>query len=528
MRFLPFGTDAVLIEAGDLGAAMAVRAALVAAGVPGVTEVTSAAQTVLVRLRPELADLDRLRAVAAQGARAAHAGVAALGETIEIPVRYDGRDLAEVAALVSLDVDEVVRRHSAATYRVAFTGFAPGFAYLTGGDAVLAVPRRATPRTQVPAGAVAVAGPYSAVYPRAGAGGWQLIGRTSTPLWSTGATPPALLRPGHGVRFVAVDELPAVAAPAPGEDRGPAAAAARVLRAATPALVQDLGRSGAADSGVPPGGAMDREAFRRANRLVGNPPDAAAIEVAGGGFALRAERALVVAVTGAAGPLTRTDVGGRPCDVPADEAVALDPGETLALGAPTRGVYRYVALRGGVDARAELGSRATDVLSGLGPDPLRAGDALSLRGRAVAATAASAAGRALPSADDVLTVRVVRGPRDDWFGDDGWRALVGQEWTVTTQSNRVGIRLRGAQAIGRCRPGELPSEGMVRGAIQVPPDGAPVVFAADHPVTGGYPVIATVTADDMDLLAQAPAGARVRLRAVAPARAHTDTEGDAR
>lgn len=521
MRFLPFGSEAMLIEVDDLDQAVAVRAAVVDAGVRGVHEVVSAARTVLVRFHPGLVDRSRVREIAARAGEASPPPSAS-GEVVDIPVRYDGADLDEVAALTSLSVAEVVRRHSAPVYRVAFTGFAPGFAYLSGGDPALVVPRRATPRTTIPAGSVAVAGEFSAVYPRASAGGWQLIGRTTATTWMPDAPEPALLRPGHGVRFVPVEALPPVAASPSRVTESTAPPALRVTRVAASALLQDRGRPGAADSGISPGGAMDRDALRRANRLVGNDPAEAVVEIAGGGFELRAEQPVVLAVTGADGAIVRRDRGGRARALPVGEPFALDPGESVGLSAPDAGVYRYLALRGGIAARGELGSRSTDVLSGLGPRPLAAGDALAPRARPIGAVSPGEPGKPsqpggrLPAVGDVVPVRVVLGPRDDWFTAAGVQTLTGQEWTVTPRSNRVGIRLHGAEPVERRRHDELASEGMVRGAIQVPADGSPVVFAADHPVTGGYPVVATVVADDLDLLAQTPAGARVRFEIVPP------------
>lgn len=513
MRCLPFGSEAMLIEVEGLDQAVAVRAAVSDAGIRGVREVVSAARTVLVRFHPGLVDRSRVREVAA-GVGETSPSPPASGEVVEIPVRYDGADLEEVAALASLSVDEVVRRHSAPVYRVAFTGFAPGFAYLSGGDPALVVPRRATPRTAIPAGSVAVAGEFSAVYPRVSAGGWQLIGRTTSAMWMPDAPEPALLRPGHGVRFVPVETLPPVAVSPPRTAEGVAPPALRVTRVAAPALLQDRGRPGAADSGVSPSGAMDRGALRRANRFVGNDPAEAVVEIAGGGLELRAEQPVVLAVTGAGGAIARRDRDGRTSALRAGEPFALDPGEAVLLFAPDTGVYRYLALRGGIAAPSELGSRSTDVLSGIGPPPLAAGDALARRARPVDAVSPGEPGDRPPAIGDVVPVRIVLGPRDDWFTPAGLRTLTGQEWTVTPRSNRVGIRLHGAEPVDRRRHDELVSEGMVRGAIQVPADGSPVVFAADHPVTGGYPVVATVVADDLDLLAQTPAGARVRFEIV--------------
>jgi KipI family sensor histidine kinase inhibitor len=200
VRVLRYGREAVLVELADLGEVMGLHRAVADAPPPGVRELVPAARTLLVSYDPARTSFDALAgALAATGA-----GVAAAGEgpLVELPASYDGPDLAEVGELTGLSAEEVVRRHAAAGYVVAFCGFAPGFAYLTGGDPVLRVPRRSTPRTTVPAGALGLADGYTGVYPRPSPGGWRLIGHTEAPLWDVERDPPALLTPGTRVRFV--------------------------------------------------------------------------------------------------------------------------------------------------------------------------------------------------------------------------------------------------------------------------------------------------------------------------------------
>jgi biotin-dependent carboxylase-like uncharacterized protein len=268
--------------------------------------------------------------------------------------------------------------------------------------------------------------------------------------------------------------------------------------------VQDAGRRGWAHLGVTGSGACDPGSLARANRLVGNPPGAAGLEVTLGGLRLRAAGPGVtwVALCGAPAPAR---AGGRPAPLAAP--VALRDGDVLALGVPARGLRTYVAVRGGVAVPPVLGSRATDLLSGLGPAPLRPGDRLpvGVPGRPFPA-ADLAPAPALP--DREFRLRVLPGPRDDWFPATAWRTLVGARWTATSRSNRVGVRLAGP-ALTRSRGGELPAEGMVPGALQVPPNGQPVLFLADHPVTGGYPVIGVVCDADLPLAGQIPPGAAV-------------------
>lgn len=200
MRVLPYGDAALLVEVGGTGEVLALHAALVAARLPGVVDLVPAARTVLVVLDEAVTtpgEVARALPVPAGGPAAAEA----VGQ-VEVPVVYDGPDLAEVARATGLAEQQVVAAHTGTPWTVAFVGFAPGFGYLTGGDPRLAVPRRAVPRTRVPAGAVGLAGEFSGVYPRASPGGWQLLGHTDLAVWDLARDPPALLRPGVRVRFV--------------------------------------------------------------------------------------------------------------------------------------------------------------------------------------------------------------------------------------------------------------------------------------------------------------------------------------
>jgi biotin-dependent carboxylase-like uncharacterized protein len=274
------------------------------------------------------------------------------------------------------------------------------------------------------------------------------------------------------------------------------------------ATVQDLGRPGHAALGVGASGAADRRALRLANRLVGNPEDAAAIEITFGGFAARVDAFTRMALAGAP---CEVEAGGRPAAL--HEVLYLRAGAELRLDAPAAGLRTYLAVAGGIDVAPVLGSRSTDTLAGLGPGRLQAGDRLSVGRHHGEAPGVDAVPVAAPVADPVL--HVLPGPRADWFGEAARAALLGQSWEVTSDADRVGIRLDGPRlerteaAAGR----ELPSEGMVEGALQVPPEGRPVLFLADHPVTGGYPVIAIVAERDIPAAAQLRPGSRVRFRA---------------
>lgn len=553
------GDLACIIDLADLEAVLSVAAALRRAALPGVIDVVPAARTVLVRctdrvsLRGATEFMSELLGAAGAGALDAAERPAAEGSVAYIDVVYNGADLAEVAALTGMSVAAVVEAHSGTEWRAAFGGFAPGFVYLSGGDGRLRVPRLESPRTVVPAGSVAIAGEFSAVYPGASPGGWRLLGCAVQRVWDTSREVPALITPGDTVRFRAVRDglVLRPESTEPGElvegepaehvsavSAGPAGPVFTVLAPGLQTLVQDGGRPGLADIGVAESGALDRGALKRANSLVGNTELAPALEHVGGGLELRVEHAaspVHLAVTGAECEITVTRAGGleAECAVPDTPGAVLTlcAGDTLRLGADDRGLRSYVAVRGGITRageRPELGSFAHDSLSGLGAPPLRVGDRLVATGEMSADEAATSAGapnfsppaEARPVIRPVL--RFVPGPRQAWFSDAALTEFTTQTWRVSPQSNRVGLRLQSAAeasaptVLERARHEELASEGMVAGSVQVPPNGQPVLFLADHPVTGGYPVIGTVISADLDKAAQLAPGAEVRFEPVDP------------
>ena len=269
------------------------------------------------------------------------------------------------------------------------------------------------------------------------------------------------------------------------------------------ALVQDLGRAGLAHLGVTRSGAADRASHTLANRLVANPDDRATIEVTMGGFAARIQGDADIAVTGA-------DAGARIGSTPfgANSIQHLRDGEVISLDVPRSGLRSYLAVRGGIDVAPVLGSRSHDVLSGIGPPPLRPGDVLTIGDHTDDYPELDQAPVA-PITDGVIDVAVVPGPRDDWLADAD--ALTRTVWTASDRSDRVGMRLQGHPLAHRDPDCQLPSEGATRGAIQVPPNGLPVILGPDHPVTGGYPVAGVVAAHDIDKIAQLRPGQRVRL-----------------
>ncbi|UWX97711.1 carboxyltransferase domain-containing protein [Arthrobacter zhaoxinii] len=535
----PAGTRALLVELESLSDVVALSAELRARPLPGQVDVLAAAATVLVRFA------GRRETVAAEGLIEAldltH-GEVPDARTVTIETVYDGGDLAEVARLTGLSEDAVIKAHTGTAWTGGFGGFAPGFTYLVGGDPVLKVPRRSTPRTAVPAGSVALAGDYSAVYPRESPGGWQLIGRTNAVMWDLARDSPALIRPGDSVWFKPVRELVQTAvvsdepaeAPAAEPSAAPAASGTslEVRSPGLQSLIEDLGRPGYADLGVSVSGAADLRSARQANRLVGNPPDAAIIENLFGGLELVARGDAVLALAGAELPAAVVSPdGARDRPAPLNAPFALLDGEILTLGSPFRGVRSYVAVRGGIAVAPVLGSRSTDTMSGIGPPALDTGARLPVGAVSgvvpVGAPEPSSLGApggvgALGDGTTPTLLRITAGPRQDWFGPDAAAALTRSVWFTTNESNRIGVRLAtdpedaAAQPLHRAGNGELASEGVVAGSLQVPPSGLPVLFLADHPVTGGYPVIAVVVPQDLPVAAQLPPGHPVRFVFVDP------------
>ncbi|MGW1954950.1 5-oxoprolinase subunit C family protein [Streptomyces sp. NPDC001920] len=279
-----------------------------------------------------------------------------------------------------------------------------------------------------------------------------------------------------------------------------------VVRAGALTTVQDLGRPGHAHLGVPRSGALDGPAAALVNRLVGNAPDAAVLETTLDGCAVRPRSAVTVAVGGAP---CRVTVAGRP--VAWGAPVRVPAGALLDVGPAVSGVRSYLAVGGGITVEPVLGSRSTDLLSGLGPPPLTDGTVLPLGRPTPLHARVDVAAQPAPPAE--LVLRVTLGPRHDWFTPEAVRLFTSRAYRVSPASNRIGLRTQGP-ALDRAVARELPSEGVVLGSVQVPPDGRPVVFLADHPTTGGYPVIAVVRAADLPAAAQAVPGIPIRFVAV--------------
>ncbi|MGZ0711793.1 5-oxoprolinase subunit B/C family protein (plasmid) [Coraliomargarita sp. W4R53] len=507
-RALPMGERAFLLEVDALAEVVAVHAALAATQPPGVIDLVPAARTVLIRVDPRVLMLAAARAWALNAADTAGDATQILGDAQHVDIAYDGADLAETASLLGIAPDRLIDDHLSAAWTVAFTGFAPGFGYLISPDWPHDVARLASPRTRVPAGAVGLAGTFSGAYPRATPGGWRLIGTTNAVLFDPDAASPALLAPGTPVRFDRVEPLPPAPAPTPRRRStgGHGTPGVTVLEPGLLATLQDRGRVGAASLGVAPSGALDEGSLATANRLLGNDEAAAGIEITMGGFRAVAQRDLWIALTGASGAVTL-------------DSHHIDPyrptqwraGQELYIDWFTSGARAYLGVRGGVGGPSTWGSVSSDVLAGLGAPPLRAGDQILIMDAAlVAIPPVDLSPWDAPPGGDI-DIELAPGPRAGWFTAKAHADLFEATWTVSNDADRVGMRLDGP-TLERSREGELASEGMVVGAIQVPPSGRPTVLLADGPVTGGYPVIAVVTEATLARLGQARPGSRVRFR----------------
>jgi KipI family sensor histidine kinase inhibitor len=510
-RLLPAGDAALCVVLGqDIDPLVAARVralehALRQSPFPGFLEAVPSYRSLLVLF--DGARLTSAEASAALEARIASPLPAPPEPRLhEVPVVYGGEygpDLESVAAACGLRPSEVIALHAGIAYTAFMLGFAPGFAYLGLLDPRLERPRRRTPRTAVPAGSVAIAGRQTGIYPARSAGGWHLLGRTGLRLFDPDRDPPALVQPGDRVLFRPVAALETLT-PSAREAPEVADPALELLDGGVLTSVQDAGRPGWRRYGVTEGGAADRGALLRANRAVGNPDTVAGMECTLVGPVLRFLAPTRFAIAGAdlGAVLERSDLG--PWIVRRGIAVQARPGNVLRFTGRRAGCRAMVAFAGGLEAPPVLGSRATDLLGGFGGHAgraLLAGDRLGL---------GQARGPALESPEpppaEEAVVRVVPGPQADHFDDGALAQLLATTWEVTPDADRVGIRLRGP-CLAPGGIGEIVSDGMLPGSIQVPPDGQPIVMFRDAPTTGGYPKIATMVSADLDLLAQLVPGA---------------------
>lgn len=507
----PFGDRGLVVEFEDeLSAQINGRVRALAGRLrdaPGVVETVPAFRSLLIALDPLTADRDRLAEDATRIARGLPPDAGGAGRPMEIPVVYGGEagpDLDEVARMHGLTVREAIELHSRQDYLVFMLGFAPGFPYLGVLPESLRAPRLASPRTRVPAGSVGIADALTGVYPLTTPGGWRLLGRTPLVLYDPRKPDPILFRPGDRVRFVPVTSAAFPQMPLGTAPVAPAHPAFDVREPGLYTTVQDLGRPGFRSLGVPSAGAMDPAALQIANLLVGNPRHAAAIEITAPGPVLRALDRVTVAVAGADLSAALDGVEVEP-----GTPVTARAGQTLSFGIPRTGVWAYIAVAGGVDVPAVLGSASTFVpggLGGAGGARLRAGDILGRGEKARRFPAPGAMALDIPRAE--VVVRLIPGLQDAWFDEHARATFWDARFTVTANSDRAGTRLTGPAV--RTQREEMLSDGMLPGAVQVPSGGQPIVIMPDGPTTGGYPKLGVVPTADLRLVAQARPGTHIR------------------
>ena len=473
----------------------AVNVARRLAGRPGLLDAVPGARTLFLACDQRL-DRSALEADLAEATVETAAAVA--GRTVRIPVHYGGAaglDLQDLARGVGVSPDEVVRRHAAASYRVAFLGFAPGFGYCVGLPEELHAPRLPTPRARVAAGTLAIGSRYTGVYPAETPGGWRLIGRSSARFFDPAAYPPTLLLPGDAVVYEPVGEsAPALWSRDDSIAQSPEGAV-RLFRVHSPGLftsLQGAPRYGRGAFGVPAGGVMDPFALARGNEAVGNAAGAAALEITLAGPQLEVLADGRAAIAG----VIEAEKNGTPLS--AGRPFELARGDRLRLARVTAGVRAYLCVAGGFAIEPlQWQTRRLAAQDVLYRDESRA-----------IQPASGSTGEA--SAEGV--VRVVLGPQEDRFGQRGVAGLFSRPWRVSASSDRRGVRLEG-EPLRHEGSAEIEPEGTAPGAIQVPLDGQPIVLGPDRPVTGGYAKIATVVAADWPLIAQAGPTAVVRFRA---------------
>ena len=574
MRFLSAGERGLVVELGyevSLEINAQVRAlafVLAAARIPGLVEVVPTYRSLGLEYDPLTISFDEVEQRVREVAARIDPEILPVLKLIRVPTVYGGiygPDLPFVAEHAGLSEAEVIRLHTQPTYHVYMIGFTPGYTYLGGLPERLHTPRLDSPRLKVPKGSVGIGGSQTGIYPVESPGGWRIIGRTYLTLFDPSGEIPTPIQPGDTVQFVPITETEYLAASReprlesreqraesrgrraesrePRAETGEPSAGRRapgaesvgtneidqggtrlsslgsqdlieVLRPGLLTTVQDRGRVGYQKFGVPVSGAVDEIALRVGNILVGNPQGAAALEITALGPELRFLADAVVALTGAE---VEADLDGR--SVPWYQSFRIRAGQALDVRTCTRGLRAYLAVAGGIDVPVLLGSRSTCLVAGFGgfhgrglapSDVLRVG--------APSAPAANLSGREVPGEwrprrESRATVRVVLGPQDDAFTEEGRRTFLESVYRVSPHADRMGCRLDGP-AIAHRASADIISDWIPPGGVQIPGDGKPIVLLADRQTTGGYPKIATVIGPDIPLVAQSRPGDALRFRAV--------------
>ena len=519
---IPSGDTALVIRPANLPLSAELCARLLAAwtreigaaALPGVVDIVASPDCVTVVYDPlaisSLADLTAQIAEVVKAVVVSPTG----GRTHEVPVWYgadDGPDCDAVCRHHGISMETLIRLHTGPDYLVTAIGFVPGFPYLAGLDEQLATPRRASPRPRIPAGSVGIGGSQTGIYPFATPGGWQLIGRTNFPLFDVTATQPARLHAGDRLRFRETAEQPTLIPP-PAIVTPPARHSRPVATVLSPGLlttVQDLGRPGHRAAGVPSGGAADSLSARLANLLVGNEDTAAVLEFSLTGPTLQFEASTTIAIA-----------GGSLSGLPTLRPLAMRAGDCLEVGHLTTGCRGYLAVGGGLSVPRILGSRSTYLPAGFGGlsgRPLAAGDQIHVDqpSHLVADHSWSLSPSLIPITPPGgrTTLRFIPSEPDQ----PATAALAEASLQALSSSDRMGLRMAGSLPAVASKDA---SHAVLPGAIQLPPDGNPILLLADAQTIGGYPVIGQVIAADLPLAGQVRPGTDVRFEQTSLTTAH--------
>lgn len=435
-----------------------------------------------------------------------------------LPVVYggsEGPDLFELSKSLNRSEAEIIDLHSQAIYEVAFLGFAPGFPYLKGLAEDLHCPRKSTPRLKVPAGSVGLAGRQTGVYPHKSPGGWQLIGKTPVKLFDPTLQEPSFLNPGDRLRFEASENLNFDSESLIiSHELEPSQAHLEILSPGFLSSVQDLGRPGFAHLGVSMGGAADVFALQEGNRLLRNTGNSAAIEMTATGAALRFLKPSWGCITG-----SHCSPRHNGQEIAMWTTYSFGAGDTLQIGNIELGLRCYFCIQGGFDVPLVLGSRSTFLAAawgGLNGRALKAGDLLKVDHQTTSKGFQRSALKIRDAYSAAVTaVTATRGPQWHWFTKDSQEAMTSCEFEVTTDCNRLGLRLQGlkiernADFLAR----ELPTEGVANGSIQITPAGQAMILFCEQQTTGGYPKIACLRYSELSKLGQLRPGQKLRIHA---------------
>ena len=446
-----------------------------------------------------------------------------------IRVCYDPElapDLLASAERCKLTVREFINRHKNSEIKVDILGFMPGFSYCSGLDPSLNLPRLESPRTAVPAGSVAIAGLQTAIYPQSTPGGWNIIGRSPDVLFDPSKPRPSLLMAGERVEFIEIDlsefrKIEAQNLTKAAQSMPKSKISSHAVEVISPGLqttIQGLPRYGFAHLALSAGGPIDQESARMANALLGNPDDAAGLEIAGAGTKLLFHEDVWVAWVGAR---CTSQVNGTA--IPGNRPVFLRKGETLSFGSMMQGYRIFLALSGGIDSEFILGGRGSHLSAGIGGKALQKGDVLclsraqdfcqipflkTLREAQVSFPKWSIASPALPG-EKIELIKVLPSIHLDVLSSAEQDALWKTVWTISSQSNRMGMRLKSDFKISSPVTG-IASQGIWFGTVQLPPSGQPILMMAEHQTTGGYPRLMEMVSSERSKLAQLRPGDKIQ------------------